>query len=221
MNDPDPTDMTPASRKAVGAMGAQADAGRTGGDGRQSPVGAASSTTSSTASSTASSIADDAKRRADDVLSTGLERGADDLKSVAGAVEDASKRIREESPDSVAAQLSDYCVVAARKASEFAEGLRGRSLDDLASDLRGVARNNPAVFVAGSIAVGFALSRFLRASSAPSTQRLAGNGSANPNRVAGQRSTEGRSFGDRSFEDRSAEDSSYESRSIGNYGGTP
>lgn len=211
MNDPDPTDMTPASRKGVGAMGAQSDPG--GGDGQQSLP--------ETASSTASSIADDAKRRADDALATGLERGADDLKSVAGAFEDASKRIREESPDSVAAQLSDYCVVAARKASEFAEGLRGRSLDDLASDLRGVARNNPAVFVAGSIAVGFALSRFLRASSSHATQRFTSDGGSNGNQATSQRSGEGRTFGDRSFEDRSAEDRSYEGRNIGNYGGTP
>lgn len=211
MNDPDPTDMTPASRKGAGSMGAPTGPG--GGDGQKS--------LSDTASSTASSIADAAKRRADDALATGLERGVEDLKSVAGAVEDASKRIREESPDSVAAQLSDYCVGAARKASEFAEGLRGRSLDDLASDLRGVARNNPAVFVAGSIAVGFALSRFLRASSSHATQRFASNGGSSGYRGAIQRSGEGRGPGDRSFGDRGTEDRSDEGRSIGNYGGTP
>ena len=150
MNHPDTSHTQPDSLKGGGAMGGNPSK-------TDSPAQAASAA--------ASSVADEAKRRADDALTTGIDRGAENLKSVAGAVEDASKRLREESPDSVAAQLSDYCVDAARRASEFAEGLRGRSLDDLASDVRGIARNNPAVFVAGSIAIGFALSRFLRASS--------------------------------------------------------
>jgi hypothetical protein len=42
--------------------------------------------------------------------------------------------------------------------------MRERSVDDLAEELRQLARRNPGVFVLGSLGAGFALARFMKAS---------------------------------------------------------
>lgn len=46
----------------------------------------------------------------------------------------------------------------------FADDLRGRNVDELVGDLNRMARNNPGLFIAGSIALGFGLTRFAKAS---------------------------------------------------------
>jgi hypothetical protein len=46
----------------------------------------------------------------------------------------------------------------------LADGLQHRSLDELLGDARDLARNNPSMFLFGSVAIGFGLSRFLKAS---------------------------------------------------------
>jgi hypothetical protein len=48
--------------------------------------------------------------------------------------------------------------------SEAAHHLEGRSIDELANDAKRLARENPALFMLGSVAVGFGLSRFFKAS---------------------------------------------------------
>ncbi len=46
----------------------------------------------------------------------------------------------------------------------LADGLQNRSIDELLGDARELARNNPSMFLFGSVAIGFGLSRFLKAS---------------------------------------------------------
>src|SRR5690606_28650321 len=48
---------------------------------------------------------------------------------------------------------------------QLAGGLRERDVDEFASELATFARRNPGAFLAGSVALGFGLSRFLKASS--------------------------------------------------------
>ncbi|MDQ0123499.1 F0F1-type ATP synthase membrane subunit b/b' [Pseudomonas lini] len=63
--------------------------------------------------------------------------------------------------------MSDYLSDMAQSMSGLAGSLRGKSAEQLLHDSANLARNNPALFIAGSIALGFGLSRFLKAGSSP------------------------------------------------------
>lgn len=65
--------------------------------------------------------------------------------------------------------MSDYLADMAESMSGLAGNLRGKSAEQLLHDGAELARNNPALFIAGSIALGFGLSRFLKAGSAPAS----------------------------------------------------
>ncbi|MFJ2983227.1 MULTISPECIES: hypothetical protein [unclassified Pseudomonas] len=60
--------------------------------------------------------------------------------------------------------LSQYLGQAAEYLGSFAEQIRHESAEDLLHRGSRLARDNPAVFLAGSVVIGFAMSRFLRAS---------------------------------------------------------
>jgi len=49
--------------------------------------------------------------------------------------------------------------------SRYAERLERRTAEDVIQDLTRLARQNPTIFVLGSVAIGVALSRFFKASS--------------------------------------------------------
>lgn len=63
--------------------------------------------------------------------------------------------------------LSQGLADVATSLGEFADRMRNKSAEELLQEGARVARENPMLFLAGTVAVGFALSRFLRAS-APS-----------------------------------------------------
>ena len=60
--------------------------------------------------------------------------------------------------------LSQYLNQAAECVGEFAEQVRHESAESLLQRGAQLARSNPALFLAGSVAIGFAVSRFMRAS---------------------------------------------------------
>lgn len=60
--------------------------------------------------------------------------------------------------------LSQGLADVASSLGEFAERMRNKSAEELLQEGARVARENPVLFLAGTVAVGFALSRFLRAS---------------------------------------------------------
>ncbi|MET1077693.1 MAG: hypothetical protein ABWY06_06700 [Pseudomonas sp.] len=62
--------------------------------------------------------------------------------------------------------LSHYVSDVADGMLDFAGKLRGKSVDELIHDASDLARNNPTLFIAGSIAIGFGLTRFVKASNA-------------------------------------------------------
>lgn len=63
--------------------------------------------------------------------------------------------------------LSHYVVDVADGMQRFAANLRGQNLDELMHQASHLARRNPTLFIAGSIALGFGLTRFIRASRMP------------------------------------------------------
>ncbi|MFD1691409.1 hypothetical protein ACFSHR_07295 [Azotobacter chroococcum] len=66
--------------------------------------------------------------------------------------------------------LSTYVLDAADHLFKFADQLRGKSAEQLFHEADRLARDNPALFLAGSVAVGFGLTRFARASGRRSLQ---------------------------------------------------
>ena len=105
-------------------------------------------------------IAQDAKRQAQEKLDIGKERAANQTEKLAGAVERAAQELR----SGELGALSDYAAQLAGGMKTFAENLRSKSLDELLTDTQQLARKNPAVFFIGSVGIGLAISRFLKAS---------------------------------------------------------
>jgi hypothetical protein len=74
--------------------------------------------------------------------------------------------------------LSHYVTDIAQSMTTLAGNLRGKSIDELLQQAGKLARDNPALFVTGSVALGFGLSRFLRASGSGSdSDSTTGSGS--------------------------------------------
>ena len=94
-------------------------------------------------------------------LDSGLAQAAGSVDTIAKALDDAATRLKDENQDGVAAYASHV----ASSITTLADRLRQSSVDELARDARQLARSNPALFLMGSVAVGFGLTRFLKASS--------------------------------------------------------
>lgn len=88
---------------------------------------------------------------------------ADKVDSLADSVKAAASEL----PDDDVAHLSRHISDMANGLSSLSDGLRDKSADQILHDVRRVARENPTLFIAGSIALGFGITRFARAS-APS-----------------------------------------------------
>jgi len=137
------------------------------------------------ATADANRVKHSAAAKADEVKAQG-EAKADEVKAKAseavdGAKADADQRLNDASKpvddfsqavDAAAEQLSDqdreslagYARQLSGSIGELAENLQSKSIDDLANDAKALARNNPNGFLLGSIALGFGLSRFAKAS---------------------------------------------------------
>ncbi len=73
--------------------------------------------------------------------------------------------------------LSQAAAALSSRLENLATYFETRSLDDLTREARTLAAQNPALFIAGGVAVGFALSRFFKASSG-TPESHASNGGA-------------------------------------------
>ena len=93
-----------------------------------------------------------------------VDRGADSLGSFVRAMQAAGREIEPESPG-LARTLNDV----ATNVDNFAETVRGRSLSDLVSSASDLAKRNPTIFLAGAIAAGFVVSRFMKSAATTET----------------------------------------------------
>lgn len=83
------------------------------------------------------------------------------LQNTVRTTQDAADYLREhDNPD-----LSHYVAEIAEGVGSFAKKLQTKSVNELIHDMEAVARRNPALFIAGSLAIGLGLSRFAKASS--------------------------------------------------------
>lgn len=88
------------------------------------------------------------------------DTAADQLDSLEEGARSAAAALQ----DNDSLGLSQYLSQAAQCVGEFAEQVRHESAESLLQRGAHLARSNPALFLAGSVAVGFAVSRFMRAS---------------------------------------------------------
>ena len=88
-------------------------------------------------------------------------RGVEAIRCVARAIDSAADELENQSP-----QVASTVHQAARRVDELSDNLSNRNLNELIDSVTQLARSQPALFLGGSVAAGFALARFLKSSSA-------------------------------------------------------
>lgn len=88
----------------------------------------------------------------------------DSLTGVARALQSTASQLENEQQGGIARYASD----AASRLEGFSESLKNKDLDAVRRDAESFARERPALFLGGCVAIGFALSRFLKASASRS-----------------------------------------------------
>ena len=93
-----------------------------------------------------------------------------DASSVAGETSDAIDDAAAALESSGHETLSQAAAALSEHVQAFAGYLEDRKLEDLVGDARHLAQRNPGLFIAGGVALGFVLSRFLKASAADASR---------------------------------------------------
>jgi hypothetical protein len=92
----------------------------------------------------------------------GVAKGADAMQGFARAIESAAAELESRSP-----QIASRVRGVADRVDGFSNNIRGRSIGELLTAARDLARSQPTAFIAGAVIAGFALSRFIKSSAAP------------------------------------------------------
>jgi hypothetical protein len=119
----------------------------------------------------AAQAAEEIKARGKDKLETGKKTAARGVEQLAGVLDEATESLERSQQQS----LAGYAQELAGSIRSFAGNLRDRSVDDLIGETQTLARRNPTLFFFGSVAVGIALSRFLKASAEHESSRFPDN----------------------------------------------
>ncbi|MDH4565676.1 hypothetical protein E8E95_03190 [Pseudomonas sp. BN414] len=109
----------------------------------------------------AAGLAQDAQEQAMSQYEQYRDTAADQLESLAEGARTAVSDLERND----ALGISHYVADMAERMTSLADNLRGKSVDQLIRQTGQLARDNPALFVAGSVAIGFGLSRFFGATS--------------------------------------------------------
>jgi hypothetical protein len=101
-----------------------------------------------------------AQERAKTELDQQKGRAAEGLGSVAQALRTTGQQMRNQEYDAVA----QYAEKIADQVDYFSRRLRDKDVDEIVSDVEDFARQQPALFVGGALALGFLVSRFVKSS---------------------------------------------------------
>ena len=112
---------------------------------------------SSRRSSIKERIATDGKER----IETGKRRAADQIAEIADAIDAAGSQLDASQPT-----LAGYASRLAESIGTLSNRLRDESIEELYRDALQLAARNPALFLIGGAALGFAAARFMKASEA-------------------------------------------------------
>jgi hypothetical protein len=107
----------------------------------------------------------------DDLTAAALDRGKEQLESAKGRWADGAERVAaavdrtadELEGDGAPGPISGFGHSVATLMRQLSGGLRERDVDDFARELGTLARRNPGMFLAGSVALGFGVARFFKA----------------------------------------------------------
>lgn len=105
-------------------------------------------------------IVDRVKETATAQLTNQKDRGIDTLGRVAEAVRSSTQKLREERHDTIAG----YVDQAADRIDDWSRRLREKDVNEIISDVQGLARRQPAVFIGSAFALGLVGARFLKSS---------------------------------------------------------
>ena len=107
---------------------------------------------------------------AGDIAAAARERGMEQLEGAKGQLAEGAERIAaavertaDELGDDGETSLTGFGHSVASLMRQLAGGLRERDVEEFARELGALARRNPGVFLAGSVAVGFGVARFFKA----------------------------------------------------------
>lgn len=100
------------------------------------------------------------------------EKGAEALRSFAGAMNAAADELGDQSP-AAASRVRDT----ASKIEALSENIAEKDISELLNSAAKLAREQPAWFLGGAVAVGFGVTRFLMANPPPKTVTKSSNGS--------------------------------------------
>jgi len=106
-------------------------------------------------------LAEQVKKKASTVTQEQMTSAAEGLDSVAGAVNAVGERLRENN----LGELSQYSDMATEQIEKAATWLRTTTPEEIAHDIEDFAKKQPAVFVAGALALGLIGVRFLHSAS--------------------------------------------------------
>lgn len=125
----------------------------------ESATGAALKRSAGEAKAEVKDLATEAKQQARGMIDEKKGVLADQLSGVARAFRNVSGDLQGE-----ASPIARYVDDLAASVDRVAQNIKERDLQGVASDVQSFARRQPALFIGGCVAVGFALSRFLKAS---------------------------------------------------------
>jgi uncharacterized protein YjbJ (UPF0337 family) len=135
---------------------------------------------------------DEAKGQVKSTLSDQKGKAAENLDQVAGALRRTSQELSSGENQTIA----QYAEAAAEQVERFSGYLKNHEVGELVNDLRDVARRQPEMFVAGALAAGFLIGRFLKSSSSQVTDSSYNRGGVYGQTNYGQPSTYGTQYGD-------------------------
>lgn len=116
------------------------------------------------AQQTVSQVTGQARQQAASQLATRKDQAATNLTDVSQAVSQVGSQLRQNDHDT----LAQYADMAAQQVNRAASYLRERNINEMFDEVQGLARRQPALFLAGAFALGVLGARFLR-SSTPQT----------------------------------------------------
>jgi hypothetical protein len=131
----------------------------------------------------AKGAAEQAKSRVSEEVDKRSTQAGEQATSVADAVRQASRQLREQGKEGVAKPMEQ----AAERVESAGNWLREADGDRILREVEDFGRRQPMVALAGGLAIGFALSRLLKASS---VQRHEASGAADSRRGDGRESRE-------------------------------
>jgi hypothetical protein len=105
-------------------------------------------------------VVDKAKSIGREQLESGKDTAAGQAEKVANVIQQAASQLKETNLRS----LADYTSEIGTTIKSFSDRLQNRSVDELVTDIRDMARRNPTAFVLGSVVIGIGISRFFKAS---------------------------------------------------------